>query len=365
MPLHLPEKARPKKILMIRLSSLGDVILATSALSAIQATGVEVHWLVSKDYASLLRGHPAITKLWEFDRRSGLKGWLSLCGELSREGFVAVYDLHSTLRSWIAHFFFFIKGSLGSDVKWLVINKQRLRLYGYFILKAWWPESLKPDLFVTRFARLVGGTGSERPDLRYLLSTSFEKLKMSQPEKFSEFVSFAQGSEKPYLCVMPSSKWEGKKWAVRSFFEVIKGYGLPVVVLGSRQDRESVLLVKMLEQAGLPYFSGVGVFDFPVLAGVLADSVGYLGNDTGLGHLAEAVGCRVVVLFGPTSPSMGFAPWRPDSQSVSASLWCQPCGKDGRFCFRLTNRYACQKNIKPREVLSALNKFEDREAPHV
>ena len=75
----------PKKILMIRLSSLGDVILAASSLSVVQPSGTQVHWVVSKEYASLLRGHPAITKLWEFDRKSGLKGWLSLCGELARE----------------------------------------------------------------------------------------------------------------------------------------------------------------------------------------------------------------------------------------------------------------------------------------
>jgi ADP-heptose:LPS heptosyltransferase len=354
----MPSKAGPKKILMIRLSSLGDVILATSALSVAREAGTQVHWVVSKEYSSLVRGHPAIAKLWEFDRKSGLKGWLALCTELSREGFSDVYDLHSTLRSHVARFFFFWKGALGAEGKWQVIDKQRLRLYGYFTFKSLWPENLKPTSFVSRFAKLVGGSGEERPDLRYLLGSSFEKFKTTQPEKFQSFVQFAQGSEKPYLCVMPSSKWDGKKWAVRSFFEVIRNYGLPVVVLGSKQDRESVLLVKMLEQAGYPYFSGIGVFDFPVLAGVLADSAGYLGNDTGLGHLAEAVGSSVVVLFGPTSPAMGFAPWREESQCVSASLWCQPCGKDGRFCFRITNRYACQQKITPKNVLSALNKIE-------
>jgi ADP-heptose:LPS heptosyltransferase len=352
----------PKKILMIRLSSLGDVILATSALSVAQTNGQQIHWVVSKEFASLLRGHPAITKLWEFDRKSGLKGWLKLCAELVREGFTDVYDLHSTMRSYVARLFFFWKGALGTEGKWQVIDKQRWNLYGYFTFKSLWPESLRPIPFVTRFAKLVGGTGEERPDLRYLLATSFEKFKTAQPEKFQDFVRFAQGQENPYLCVMPSSKWEGKKWAVRSFFEVIRNYGLPVVVLGSKQDRESILLVKILEQAGFPHFSGIGVFDFPVLAGVLADSVGYLGNDTGLGHLAEAVGSRVIVLFGPTTPAMGFAPWRPESQSVSASLWCQPCGKDGRFCFRVTNRYACQRKISSKEVLKALNKFE---ASHV
>jgi ADP-heptose:LPS heptosyltransferase len=349
--------ARPEKILMIRLSSLGDVILATSALSAVHArprleNRPEVHWVVSKEYASLLRGHPGIDKLWEFDRKSGFKGWLTLCGQLWKEEYSEVYDLHSTLRSKLAHLYFMIRGFSQRSAEqgrsgWHGVSKQRFQLYGYFGFKSLWPVSLRPKPFVARFAELVGGTGQERPDLRHLLESKEGYL----PEPLIEF------AQTPYYCVMPSSKWDGKKWPVRNFFEVISRQGLPVVVLGTKDDRESVLLVKLLEQAGFPYYSGVGSLNFPQLAVVMAHSQGFVGNDTGLGHLAEAVGSRAVVLFGPTSPEMGFGPWSEKSKSVSASVWCQPCGKDGRFCIRVTNRYACQKKITTKEVTSAIQKM--------
>jgi ADP-heptose:LPS heptosyltransferase len=380
-PLQRSSSSSPgsSKILMIRLSSLGDVILSSSALSAVQQRpgSSEVHWVVSREYASLLQGHPQITRLWEFDRASGFWGWLKLCERLWKEGFTEVYDLHFTLRSKVARAYFFLRKGLvllkreslqlkhailhlqlkraidpsveaPRDFVWRTLDKQRFRLYGFFCLKSLWPRTLLPTPLVVRFAKRVGGTGLERPDLRHLLSgPSASSLPLSP-----EFLQFA---EAPYLCVMPSSRWDGKKWPVRNFFEVIQKCGLPVVVLGSKQDRESLLLLKLLKQASLPHYPGVGVFGFSELARVLAGSVGYLGNDTGLGHLAEAVGAPAAMIFGPTSPEMGFGPWNPRSRSISASLWCKPCGKDGRFCYRPLNRFACQKKVSVGEVLLAVN----------
>jgi ADP-heptose:LPS heptosyltransferase len=353
---------RQAKILMIRLSSLGDVILSTSALTAVRRRSQvrpEVHWVVSREYATLLKGHPLIDKLWVFDRALGLRGWLTLCNRLWAEGYTEIYDLHSTTRSKIAKLYFIVREYLreisqkeedkpeASPLFWRTLNKERLKLNAYFLFKKLWPKSLRPSPLVERFAKLVGGCGEERPDLIHLVEAGAEQLPY-------DFIDFGQN---PYLCVMPSSKWDGKKWAVRNFFEVIKTAGLPVVVLGSFQDRESALLAKLLEQSGLPFYSGIGRFDFPQLATVLGHSVGYVGNDTGLAHLAEAVGSRAVMIFGPTNPEMGFGPWNSESKSITTSLWCSPCGKDGRFCFRVTDRFACQRNILPKHVSAALHEI--------
>jgi ADP-heptose:LPS heptosyltransferase len=335
---------RAQKRLIIRLSSFGDVILATSALSALQEG--ENHWVVSREYASLLRGHPKLKKVWEYDRQNGLLGWFSLCEKLWKEDFSEVLDLHSTLRSWIARVYFWIRGKIDSkNVVWKKISKERLRLFGMFSTKRLWPKSQIPHSVVERFASLAGGTGRERPDLKHLIAPLQEVP--------SEFISWARSHE-GYVCVMPSSKWSGKKWSVRGFFEVISKSGVPAVVLGEKSDRESALLAKLLEQAGLTHFSGVGKFDFRSLAYVLSRARVCLGNDTGVAHLAEAVGTRVVTAFGPTVPEMGFGPWRKESRAVGSPLWCRPCGKDGRYCFRLNDRYACQSKLSPAVVLKEL-----------
>ena len=82
------------KRLIIRLSSLGDVILATSALSLPPASkSDETHWVVAREYSGLLKGHPRLTKVWEFDRSKGggILAWLSLCEKLWNEGFTEVW----------------------------------------------------------------------------------------------------------------------------------------------------------------------------------------------------------------------------------------------------------------------------------
>jgi heptosyltransferase II len=122
--------------------------------------------------------------------------------------------------------------------------------------------------------------------------------------------------------------------------------------LGGPDDRESFELVRRLEDAGVRHFSAVGERSLPQVARILAGSQGYLGNDTGLGHLAEAVGVGSFVVFGPTTPEMGFGPWRSQSRTIGKDLWCRPCGKDGRFCYRPKNKFLCMTSLDSSEVLA-------------
>ena len=189
-----------------------------------------------------------------------------------------------------------------------------------------------------RFALLAGGTGLEGPDFKWCLA---KQLNVEIPDS-------------DYICVMPSSAWVGKRWPVRKFFEAIKDLPILPVILGSKSDRESLLLIKLLEQAGIAHVSGIGTWNLSQVAQVLGNSRGYFGNDTGLAHLAEAVGVPAVVVFGPTVPDMGFGPWLPESKSIGADLWCRPCGKDGRYCFRPTNRYLCLQKLDSKLVVQKL-----------
>jgi heptosyltransferase-2 len=75
-----------------------------------------------------------------------------------------------------------------------------------------------------------------------------------------------------------------------------------------------------------------------------------------LAHLAEALGTPAKVIFGPTTPDLGFGPWKKESQSIGYSLWCRPCGKDGRYCIQWTKRYRCLKELSPEVVFDQILK---------
>ncbi len=339
------------KALVLRLSSLGDVVLASSILEVSvfsQELDVGLDWVVAQEYAEILKGHPKIQTLFEFDRKTGLLGWIRLARLLWDEHYDVIFDLHLTLRTFILKLLFryWSLQSLISQGKfskktglpiWKTISKERKKLYFYFIFKKFWPQHWRPSPWIERYTRCVGGTGLERPLLNHLFLQTIP----------SPLITWTQ----PYLCVMPSSRWKGKKWPIESYVSVLKHLPYFPVILGHQQDVESLQLVEQLKIAGIPCFSGVGQWNLTQTAWILKNSIRYLGSDTGLAHLAEAVGVPCTVILGPTVPDMGFGVWRHDSHSIGLSLGCRPCGKDGRFCYRLTQKHQCLKGLSSSVVL--------------
>jgi ADP-heptose:LPS heptosyltransferase len=349
-----------KRRLIIRLSSLGDVILATSALESLRRRGEPpVDWVVSREYASLLQEHPMIRRVLAFDRSTGLDGWTQLGRELWEARYDEVIDLHDTIRSrmlerWFKGFAQENPGSMraATGVRWVRFPKERLKFAGLALLRGAWPRGMTSKPYVQRFAEAAGGRGDERPDLSHLLVSAEKPGSSGEVRGRPEFLPESL-SAKNYVCVMPSSRWKGKQWAAANYVSVFRHLHWTPVVLGTPKDECSVEVVAGLERAGIEHVSGIGRWTLAETAQVLARSRGILACDTGLAHLAEAVGVPALVILGPTNERVGFAPWRPESKTIGAGLWCRPCSKDGRACFRLTQRHLCLTKVSPTQVIQA------------
>ncbi|MGE0614726.1 MAG: glycosyltransferase family 9 protein [Bacteriovoracia bacterium] len=329
------------------------MILSTAALGTAAVRQSDAHWLTRKEYASLLESHPALSRVWAFDRARGLLGWVVLSSELFSQGYDTIYDLQGSLRTRLMRVLFFLLGlfKTARAPRWRSYRKPRLKAYGYYLFKRRWPKAWRPGQRVAEFSRAVGGTGEERPDLRYL----FAKLPTGWdlPAELRE-----GGRPKRYLAVMPDSLWEGKRWSIDFYVDWLRAhggvdFGLPVV-LGTKNDVFSRTLVERLADAQIPHYSGVDRFTWAETAAILGGAQAYVGGDTGLAHLAEAVGTPALVIFGPTAADAGFGPWRAGSQAIGSSLGCRPCGKDGRYCYRFWNRHQCMKEVSPSQVQEAL-----------
>lgn len=357
-----------RRCLILRMSSLGDIILSSSALQVKSNTSLTFDWVVAHEYQEVLKNNPKINQLWAFDRSKksyqGLLAWIRFCRILWESRYDEVYDLHNNLRTLLLKILFIIFGILKAErlPQWRSVSKQRVRLYGYFFFKEIWPKNWRPTPWIERFTRLLGGIGQERPDLRYLLSN------LSKEKEKDEAILREKAMGKRIISVMPSSQWRGKNWPVQKYAELLKlkeNTFFPII-LGTKKDRESLQLSQLLEANQTPHYSLVSVDDaeqrtFPLskTAFFLSCSVTYLGGDTGLAHLAEALGVPASVIYGPTTPSMGFAPWKEESQAISYSLWCRPCGKEGRSCFRIKNRYQCLKELS---VVEACHQLKVRDS---
>ena len=340
------------KLLVIRMSSLGDVILSTSFLESLPE-GVQVDWVVAKEFAFILRGHPRIRTLFEFEKKKGLIGWFGLIRELSHQDYDCRVDLHVTIRSQLARLYFhWLDFSRGYWVPWKSISKERFSFYGYLIFKKWWPNSLRPRSFWKRFAHLACSiTGISDASIH---GPSMRHLNMNSETALSKYSL----DSKKYFVIMPSSRWTSKEWSTDGYERLCLEYfhekSLMPVVMGRLNDRNSAALVLRLTKSGIPHRAILSENDFAVTAAIMRESAFYVGSDTGLAHLAEAVGTPAIMIFGPTRPDLGFGPWKKDSVSVHSDVWCSPCSKDGRVCYRFRDRYACLKRITVEQVKGRL-----------
>lgn len=335
------------KRLIFRLSSLGDVILSQSVLEP-HYTG-ETHWVVATEYEALMLQNPKVSKVWSYDRKlnRGLLGWLHLLKGLANEGYTEVLDAHSTLRTHIARIYFKF---YSPATKWKAISKERWRRAGYILGKKRWPSDWRPLHLARRCAILSGGSGAEKPNLRWMVLPAHE-----------EPATIAKHSSKR-IAIAPSSAWKGKEWRTEHYVKWIRTFQHQhptshILLLGTKKDRASKALHDALSIADLPFQDGIGKFTLREIAREISKCSVTIGSDTGLLHLSEAVGTPVITLYGPTRSDFGFGPLKGDSIPLDSPLWCSPCSKDGTLCFRIKYRYRCLDEISPETLAKVTGEF--------
>jgi ADP-heptose:LPS heptosyltransferase len=330
-------------ILVFRLSSLGDVLLARSFLDTLPDLA-RVDWVVAAEFAFALEGHPKISKLIKFNKKSGLIGWVKLVISLARSQnpYSVRVDLHRTLRTRLAFVLFYLYDGIlkRKFTPSLTVSKERFRTWGLLIFKNKWPQSLLPTPYWKRFAGLAVTAPFDRGPLKPPVYT----LKTSQMTAAVKHKS---------VCIMPASKWNTKEWSVDSYELLIKKLiqqNRICYLLGRSTDLACKQLTERLH--GMPGFMPVlDETQFEKTAEVISNCFVFIGGDTGLAHLAEAVGTPAIILYGPTRPALGFGPHLKESVSVVADVGCSPCSKDGRTCYRFFDPYACLKRISVDTVL--------------
>ena len=321
-----------KRVLVIRFSSLGDVLLALPSVRWLKENGHEVHFLTKEAFRPVLELMDIGVRIHTIPNHANLKELKARAAALRELAFDEVYDLHRNLRS------FLVTRMLG--VPFRRISKYRFKETVLFIFRR--------GIFSVFFKalnrrgeglRLVGDQGAEgkaRPGECLL--------------RVKESTRLPAGDKSRRVCIALESAWVEKEWPIERFAEVARqliASGNQVVWLGLRplpsiaQISEAIDLTARLS--------------IEEVAGVLAGSRLLVANDSGLMHLAEAVGTPAVAVFGPTSTELGFSPSLPQSQVVEADLWCRPCSKTGRWCFRPIDRRLCLKAVAIEDVMAAVN----------
>jgi heptosyltransferase-2 len=338
MPLDIGE--RPT-FLVLRLSSFGDIVLTESITRGLKLAYPGSHVCIgtSEEYRGIVALFPHVDSIAVFSGDGSLSGG----GEsLPARRIDVAIDLQNSLRS----------RSILRQLKprrILRYRRQYLKRFLAVYLPWVWKGQLKhtSELYLEAVRPLGVDPGDGVPRL----APAREAVRgvVTQLGK-GRLVGVCPGASSPY------KSWPARKY--RELIELLTARGDRVVVVGASRDAEAIA-------AALGDMESAGIFrcvtdDISSLAAVLSRCTVTVSNDSGLMHLAAAVGSRVVAVFGPTSPILGFAPQASGSIVVSRHLACSPCSYHGNKPCRY-GTMACMEEIEAREVTRLVDELGDGE----
>ena len=334
------------KILIIRLSSIGDIIQCMSVTGGFKNhyPDAEIHWIVRKDLASLLKIDPRIDKLIEFDRKDGMGGLIKLAKKLKKEGYSHVYDAHSNIRSNILKT---IICPFGIGSKLITRRKDRLKRILLFNFRV----NLLPKPFraFESFRNPIKKWGI------YNFYTPNENWVFPK-ETQEKCADLLKNQPSKTITLVPSAAWELKRWPVdywKRLVEILPDFHFNILAGPTDhfcQEIADVAPERVLNLAGktslLESFCVTSLSKFVV------------SGDTGFLHAADLFEVPGCAIMGPTA--FGY-PTGNKMRIFDLELPCQPCSKHGNTKCKLKEEKKCLVDITPEyifeEVMRNLSKF--------
>ncbi len=299
------------KILLIRFSSIGDIVL-TSPVSRIvktQVPGANVHYLTRKKFKSLLEFDPYIDQLHLFDENLS-----SIIHELKKEKFDLILDLHNNLRSRII--------AIALNRPTVHFSKENIRKWLYVRFKK---DYLPNTHIVDRYLKAANILGIENDNkgLGFYPCECESVSEQDLPEAFHnrKFVVFSIGGTHATKR-MPAVKW----------LEILSWIPAPVLIIGGKEDREAGETI-INGNAGFPgqyIWNACGQFSIGGSSYLIQLSSMIITHDTGMMHIAAAFKKPTVAIWGNTTPRLGMYPYQTEFINLEVKdLQCRPCSKIG------------------------------------
>ncbi|MFK5856255.1 MAG: glycosyltransferase family 9 protein [Bacteroidota bacterium] len=326
-----------KKILLIRFSSIGDIVLTTPIVRAIkQQSDYELHVLTKKQYSGIYEANPNVEKVHSFKKN------ISEClGELKSEKFDVIVDLQKSMRSHNVKKQLKVQSYTFPKVnieKWLLVNFKINRL---------------PDIhIVDRYLKAVEHLGIKNDNLglEYYIPIDDEVIPVKINDNLKNgYIGFVIGGQHSTK-ILPSEK------AV----QIISNIEKPVVLLGGPDDKQrGDDLVKMLPNSIV--INTCGFFNINQSASLVRQADVIITNDTGLMHIAAAFNKPTISIWGNTVPAFGMYPYMPKNSNnftiaEVANLSCRPCSKIGyNKCPK--KHFKCMLDQDVEAIVGAVDRF--------
>jgi len=335
-----------RKLLVIRLRSIGDAVLTTPSLFALRRflPQVEIHILLEDWVAPLLNGSPLVDRVISIPRH-GNSARARVARELHRISYDVVYNLHGGTTAT------FLARASGATHRVGFCHYQYARLHNHVAPS---PQQIwsRPTLHsAEQQLALIGWTGvpvTDRPATR-----------LSVTEKAAQSISArlaANGIQdgQPLALFHPAAAFETKRWPAENFARIaneVAARGLLPVVIASAKEKHVLDTVVAHSATRVVAFDDLPL---PEVSALAARARLFIGNDSGIAHIAAAVNTPCVVIFG----SSNVAHWRPwttnRNEVVREELSCQPC--HGYFCAEF-EKPQCILSVPVERVIAAVDRL--------
>lgn len=322
------------KILVIRFSSIGDIVLTTPVIRCLkkQVKACEIHYLTKKNYQSILIHNPHIDKLHLLSENEK-----ETLHQLKRENFDLLIDLHHNLRTLRIKTFL--------KVRSFSFPKLNVKKFVFVYFK----KNILPKVHVVdRYFETVKSLGvkNDQQGIDYFI-----------PDK-EVVIPDEWGVQSPYIAVAIGAQFKTKRLPNEKLSEILKGINQPIVLLGGKEDEENGnLVVKQLSNQQV--INLCGKLTLNQSASFVEKASVLLTHDTGLMHIASAFETPIVSVWGNTVPAFGMFPYRPNEKKFSIheveGLSCRPCSKIG-FQQCPKGHFKCMNNQNTEVIRTTLKK---------
>lgn len=324
-------RQRPK-ILIVKLSAIGDVVHTLPALNALRRHFAQAHitWLVEETAADLIVGHPALDRVLVSRRKSWAKG---LKTGLWRDHLCQIRDFIKALRDTRYDMVIDFQAALKGAMLIALVRADRKIGFGpgmahqehsYLALNETIPMVDMEMHALARGLKLLEGIGIRQKEIEYNLSTG-----TTGQQKVTRLLQCDnQHPDHVPIAINPVAAWETKLWPTDRFTEVadrlVRDHRALVYFTGSASDKP--LIDKIIKKMQHTATNLAGQTTLTELAALYRRMACVITTDTGPMHIAAAVHTPVVALFGPTA-EWRTGPYGQGHKIVSASLACRPCFK--------------------------------------
>ena len=331
-----------RKVLVVRLRSIGDTVLSTPSLIALRRflPDAQIDVLLEDWVAPVLDGFEQIDNVLTVSKDT--KDRVKMAQKLRQTKYDVAFNLHGGTTAT-----FFVRAS-GAKHRVGYSNYSYSFLYNHLLsspLDFWKSEKLHSAEQQLALLGFVGVPVDDKPKTHLNVTEEDEK-------NMDLFLHVYGVDEENIALIHPAAAFETKKWSTENFAKIIDYFALlnilPIVVTSPNEEH----IIREIDEKTSSKFHGFSNLSLPEITALAKRAKIFVGNDSGIAHIAAAVGTPSIVIFGSSNRNH----WRPwtdaPNEIVYKEFSCQPCA--GYFCKEF-DEPKCIKTLPVSKVIEKIN----------